>query len=258
MEIVSFIIDSVISFIKKIKRRKKNINQKKLILFDNIEFDGVPIKDIKSKERVFDAQTHIIYKFKWSNGRPKLIPIKKIGHDKVVCVKKGNSKNHLYLAGKKQQLSCINESEKHESIKITPLKNKEEKNDLKKSKEKNDLKKSKEKIYSYFNIVDDNNQVILKMDKDDILLKEIERLAVLQNRHEQLIKRVDDHEKKLHEMTKTELMKQIELEKEKAKVDMQQKDVNHKKKLEDYKHKLLEMIKKMQKEKQEQVEELEA
>ena len=264
MEFVGFIVNSITNLIKSIKRRKRNFRQKKYILKKNSYFDGVHIKKIIKPDTVFEQSTKILYKFKWSHGRPKLVPIERFKQNKVIKIKRGNSKNNIYrttdLIGraKKQEKDKAKKQEKDkESVK----KEKEEKpKERMKELKQTPIKKQKSPIsdfqdsikkanknYSYFNI----DSKILKeiMESDDPLIFELERLAVLESRHKEVINKVHENmhdELNLEKLSKAELMK-LMVDKQKMHEDALKSLVKKKQdELKSYKDKLVDYVKKMQ------------
>ena len=257
MEFVGFIVNSITNLIKSIKRRKRNFRQKKYILKKNSYFDGVHIKKIIKPDTVFEQSTKILYKFKWSHGRPKLVPIERFKQNKVIKIKRGNSKNNIYrttdLIGraKKQEKEPVKkekQEKKQESVKKEKPK---EQTPIKKQKSPisdfQDSIKKENKNYSYFNI----DSKILKeiMEPDDPLIFELERLAVLESRHKEVINKVheDMHDElNLEKLSKAELMK-LMADKQKIHEDALKSLVKKKQdELKLYKDKLVDYVKKMQ------------
>ena len=257
MEFVGFIVNSITNLIKSIKRRKRNFRQKKYILKKNSYFDGVHIKKIIKPDTVFEQSTKILYKFKWSHGRPKLVPIERFKQNKVIKIKRGNSKNNIYrttdLIGRakkkeKEPVKKEKQEKKQESVKKEKPK---EQTPIKKQKSPisdfQDSIKKENKNYSYFNI----DSKILKeiMEPDDPLIFELERLAVLESRHKEVISKVheDMHDElNLEKLSKAELMK-LMADKQKIHEDALKSLVKKKQdELKLYKDKLVDYVKKMQ------------
>lgn len=111
MEIVSFIIPSISSLIREVKKRKRNLNEKKYIIKKDSKIDSVSMDDLFSsqsdnvkslKYRLLDSSSHIIYEIQMSHKTSdlKLVPIKNLKNDRVVLAKRGKNKNKFYIIGK--------------------------------------------------------------------------------------------------------------------------------------------------------------